>query len=239
MSFRLPIRRASSQTLNQGEVVVLRGLPSSATLKEVQDCLGSIRPLSIDFHQDEEGKFRGTVFVRLSAEDATKLVETGCSLDGKRIKAELMHSSASKRSSIDLHTDKSQVDSIEALITSFVNSEDQECYLPSTLNADQRKLAHSLAEKHCLTHLTTSPEGSMEASKTRVILLTKHRSPSMKMGSMSSPSHKLSPDAAVFTPLSALAQGPSLARLPSWLQEKPSERSRTSFVISESVRQAD
>ena len=238
MSFRLPTR--SSQTLNQGEVVVLRGLPTTATLKEVQDCLGSLRPVSIDFHHDDQGKFRGTVFVRLSVvEDAMRLVETGCSLEGKRIKAELMHNSASKRNSIDLHSDKAQVDSIEALITSFVNSEDQECYLPATLNADQRKLAHSLAEKYCLTHLTTSPEGALESSKTRVILLTKHRSPSMKMGSMSSPSHKLSPDAAVFTPLSALAQGPSLARLPSWLQEKPSERSRTSFVISESVRQAD
>ena len=52
-------RKSSSLTLHHGEVVVLRGLPSTATLKDVQDCLGSLRPVSIDFHEDESGKFKG------------------------------------------------------------------------------------------------------------------------------------------------------------------------------------
>jgi R3H domain len=211
-------------------------LPISATLKEVQECLGTLRPLSIDFHTDEEGTFKGTVFVRIAlVDDALQLVESGCTLDGRKIKAEVMRSTASRRVSASSLVETSQSSQIEALITQFVHSAEQECYLPSTLNAEERKLAHSLAEKHGLTHVTKCPDGSMEANKLRAVLLTKHRS-SIR-GSISSPSNKLSADAPVFTPLNALTKSLAPVALPSWLQEKPERQSRNSFVISDSARQ--
>jgi len=200
---------------------VLRSLPVTASLSDVQECLGSLRPISIDFHQDEDGVFKGTVFVRIaSVDDALKLVETGCTLDGKKVKAELLRSGGSRRTSFTSQIDTSKLTEIEGLITQFLNSDQQECYLPATLNADQRKQAHALAEKHLLTHATTSPAGSLETTQLRVVRLSKRRHSRTSLNA----------DAPVFTPLNAGNQAP--ARLPAWLSEK-----RTSLVISDAARQ--
>jgi hypothetical protein len=242
MSLRLPLRRRSLSNA-QGEMIVLRGLPATATLKEVQDCLGSIRPISIDFHQDESGKFKGTVFVKLThSDEAAHLIEQGCSLNGKKIKVEPMHHSLSAYSSLHSQSDV-DIAKIESLITTFIASKDEETDL-TNLSADERKIAHAFAERHCLNHSTKSPQGDFHSSTARVVHLDKHRNGSSSLtksgsGTYFIPPRRLSVDAPVFIPNSdVILQADTPAFLPLWLKEKPArDLTRTSFVISSNIRQ--
>ena len=250
MSLSLNLEKRCSKGLSSAETVVLRGLPLDASLKEVQDCLGSLRPLAIEFYQDEAGQFHGTVFVKLaSKEEADSLVYSGCELQGRRIKAEIAHS---PRSSRKLSVASPKGSRVSQLIESFVASEDHECLLPASLSQEERLLAHSIAERYGLTHVTRAPWGeSLDSSKQRSVLLSKSRSsPSGRVSRTSfksidkqssrlgpppglSAPKRLSVDAPIFTPIHDIlaSRFSEPVQLPNWLVEQPN----TSLVLNDAL----
>ena len=200
-------------------------------ISDIQKCLGLIRPLSIEFHHDNEGKFKGAVFVHLAnSDDAKSLVEKGCELEGKHIKVDLMRQARVSQSL------EGSPDKIDHLIQAFLKSSDEECYLPTSLNADERKMAHSIAERLSLTHTTVSPPGVEDSDKvSRSVLLTKKRFSSQRSSfSMKS----LNPDAPVFVPVAPIEKSAELiTNLPNWLEERKTRKSRNSFSIGNTVEQ--
>jgi hypothetical protein len=124
---------------------------------------------------DSLGHFRGTAFVRFATPEIAvicieKLQASEPKINGKKVKAELLRQAQRGRAySAKEVLEAGEVDDkasrVRDLITTFVYSDKVETSLPTDLDADQRKLAHSLAEKFGLSHTTVNPHGdSLEAS---------------------------------------------------------------------------
>lgn len=116
------------------------------------------------------GQFRGTAFVRFATPEIAhicvdKLEKADPRIHGKRLKLELLRQVGRGRaySAKDILEAGQEVDArfarVRDLIISFAESNRSEMNLPTDMDSDQRKLAHSLAEKFGLVHTTVSPNG--------------------------------------------------------------------------------
>jgi len=165
----MSITLAGSQ---EASVVVFKNIPLDSTVTNIEEILHSIHLVStgIDRKVDSLGQFRGTAFVRFATpEIATLCVEKLQAIDarigGKKVRAELLRRDQRGRSfsAKEVLEAGDEIDARHArvrdLITAFVYSNRIEIDLPLDFDADQRKLAHSLAEKFGLAHTTVNPTG--------------------------------------------------------------------------------
>jgi len=171
----MSITLAGSQ---DASVVVFKNLPIESTVKNIEELLESMHMVStgIDRKVDSLGHFRGTAFVRFATPEIAvlcieKLQSADPRINGKKVKVELLRQAQRGRaySAKEVLEAGDEVDSkasrVRDLITAFVYSDKLEISLPTDLDSDQRKLAHSLAEKFGLSHTTMNPNGeSIDAS---------------------------------------------------------------------------
>ena len=171
----MSITLAGSQ---EASVVVFKTLPVESTVKNIEELIASIHMMStgVDRKVDSLGQFRGTAFVRFATpEIAAICIEKLQSMDprihGKKVKVELLRQpqrgrSYSAKEVLEAGEDIDQkASNVRDIITAFFYSDRLETSLPTDFDSDQRKLAHSLAEKFGLTHTTVNPTGeSLDAS---------------------------------------------------------------------------
>ncbi|TEB19972.1 hypothetical protein C9890_0128 [Perkinsus sp. BL_2016] len=171
----MSITLAGSQ---EASVVVFKNLPVESTVEDIEELIASIHMIStgIDRKVDSLGQFRGTAFVRFATPEIAvicidKLQSVDSRINGKKVKVELLRQpqrgrSYSAKEVLEGGEDIDQKASrVRDLITAFVHSDRLETSLPTDFDSDQRKLAHSLAEKFGLTHTTVNPTGeSLDAS---------------------------------------------------------------------------
>jgi hypothetical protein len=173
----MSITLAGSQ---EASVVVLKNLPFDSTVSNIEDVLKSIHMVStgIDRKVDSLGQFGGAAFVRFATPEVAvicveKLQDANTRINGKKIKVELLRQINRGRaySAKEVLEGGDDVDAKQArvrdLITAFVYSNKVDIDLPTDLDADQRKLAHSIAEKFGLTHTTINPNGETLDSSPR------------------------------------------------------------------------
>lgn len=199
----MSITLAGSQ---EASVVVFKNLPTESTTADIEEVLESLHIVStgIDRKVDSLGQFRGTAFVRFATPEIAricvdKLNQAQTKVHGRKVKVELLrqlsrgHSFTAKEI-LEAGADADRnMTRVRDLVTSFVYSNRTEMYLPTDLDSEQRKLAHSLAEKFGLTHTTVSPDGDAlgasprngDASpSSRTVFLSKHRNDSRKTSSL-------------------------------------------------------
>ena len=210
--------------------LALRNLPATASLAEVQACLGDFRPLSVEFNRDSiTGKFKGTVFVRLDdLSVAQSLLQSGVLLDGRRIKVEESRRAVKSFSAPLISDSRRQL--VHKLVEDFLSSASPSLDLPADFSAEERKLAHSLAEKFKLKHETVSTSDLRSVRLSRVAppgLMLSARQRAWTVADL--PTSSLRKEATVFTPASLL---PVTQKVPEWLEER---RPRTSFVVNEKL----
>lgn len=191
----------------EASVVVFKNLSVESTVGEIDDLLRSIQVVStgIDRKVDSMGHFRGTAFVRFATPEIAlicveKLEKLDPKIRGKRVKVELLRQTQRGRSysAREIMEAGDEIDAklsrVRDLITAFVYSDKIEVSLPTDLDADQRKLAHSLAEKFGLSHTTVNPSGEpLDASPrhgaaaeqvSRCVRISKHRASHSRSNSM-------------------------------------------------------
>eukprot|EP00927_Polykrikos_kofoidii_P020247 TRINITY_DN19553_c0_g1_i1.p1 TRINITY_DN19553_c0_g1~~TRINITY_DN19553_c0_g1_i1.p1 ORF type:complete len:532 (-),score=113.18 TRINITY_DN19553_c0_g1_i1:386-1981(-) len=136
----------------------------------------NIPPWDVELHLDAGGVFRGTAFVRYSTpQEATVALETlGASTDlaGRRVRIEMQKSkSLIGRRSLEAELPQEELVIVRIEIERFLwESSLPEIRLPTTFNVQQRKYAHSLAERHNLSHVTSQGENG-----DKYVLLSKDR----------------------------------------------------------------
>jgi hypothetical protein len=113
--------------------------------------------MDIEFHVDDSHNFRGTVFARFAspalARDAMQKLGPFPEYAGQKLRVELQRSNQKSEALMPAE----HRGTVQILIECFLASVDHvECWLPASLSPQQRKYAHSLAEKHGLTHVTHS-----------------------------------------------------------------------------------
>ena len=179
--------------------VVLKNLAAESTVLDIENLLKSIHMVSsgIDRKVDSMGQFRGIAFVRFATPEIAQLCvdtldKTDSRLNQKRVKAEILRGSGASRSYSAREILEagdgadSRLTRVRDLISAFVHSDQQETILPTDFDSEQRKLAHSLAEKFGLVHATVSPNGEAldvsprhvdaTTSSLRAVRLSKKRS---------------------------------------------------------------
>ena len=191
-------------------VVIFKNLPHDSHTSDIEAALKSlkVKSTSIDRKVDSTGHFRGTAFVRFSSRHAAvecveKIDSNEISIHGKRLKAELLRKAGRSRaySAKEVLDPETHVDSkaarVRDIVTSFVFSNDTELHLPTDFDADQRKLAHALAEKFGLLHATQEVQGDM-----RTVYLSKLRT----NGQKPDPSHPRQSKSLLRLPSSTLSR---------------------------------
>ena len=191
----------------EASVVVFKNLAIDSTVSDIEELLRSVHIVStgIDRKVDSLGQFRGTAFVRFATPEIAhicveKLEKVDPRIHGKKVKLELLRQGGRGRSysAKDILEAGDEAEArftrVRDLVTSFVYSERTEMNLPTDLDSDQRKLAHSLAEKFGLVHTTVSPNGDpLDASPRsghapeapmRTVHLSKKRGPDSRSNSM-------------------------------------------------------
>ena len=169
-------------------VVIFKNLPLDSLTSDIEAALKSlkVKSTSIDRKVDSTGNFRGTAFVRFSShqtavECVDRIDSSGIMIHGKKIKADLLRKAGRSRSysAKEVLDPETHIDSkaarVRDIVTSFVFSNDTELHLPTNFDADQRKLAHALAEKFGLLHVTQEIQGDM-----RTVYLSKLRTNGQK-----------------------------------------------------------
>jgi hypothetical protein len=169
-------------------VVIFKNLPLDSHTSDIEAALKSlkVKSTSIDRKVDSTGHFRGTAFVRFATRHAAvecvdKVDASNIIIRGKKLKGELMRQGGRSRaySAKEVLDSGSHVDAkasrVRDCVTAFVFSNDTDIHLPTDLDADQRKLAHALAEKFGLVHTTQEIQGDM-----RTVYLSKHRTNGQK-----------------------------------------------------------
>lgn len=192
----------SSMASSSPSIVVFKNLPLESTVDDIAKVLKRLgcTYLSIDRKVDSTGEFRGTAFVRCATEDhATSLLSkvkiSEALVHGRKVKAEQLkrsHSGKPISAKTVLEGGTVGIDDraafVRDIMTKFLYSDREEMMLPSSLDADQRKLAHAMAEKLNLVHATVSGNGaslnSASADGSRSVLITKHRGKSSASSSM-------------------------------------------------------
>ena len=180
--------------MHESSIVVFKNLPRETSVGDVDAVLKSIHMVStgIDRKVDSMGGFRGTIFVRFATPEIAivcceKLENHPPSIHGKKVKVELLKRTTRGRSfsakeALEAGDNlDSKLTNVRDIVSEFVQSNRNETHLPANLDAEQRKLAHSLAEKFGLSHATVSAQGS-EGLK-RSVYLSKSRAGS-RTGSM-------------------------------------------------------
>jgi hypothetical protein len=186
----------------EASVVVFKNLSIDSSIADIENLLRSIEITStgIDRKVDSMGQFRGTAFVRFATPEIghiciEKFEKQEPRIHGKRVKVELLRQGQRGRSysAKDILDAGEELDTrlsrVRDIVTAFAYSDKAELNLPTDLDADQRKLAHSLAEKFGLAHATINPSGealdaSHSAAQSRSVHLSKNRAPSSRGGSM-------------------------------------------------------
>lgn len=160
--------------------LVIKNLALQLTTEELLAFLeskGAVVPQEVEFHRDSSGQFRGTAFVRYNThEDAkTSLEALGSSpeLAGRKARVEFQKAKGRDgRSSLEAELPTDEIGVVQDTITKFLEDPIQvEQKLPATFNVQQRKYAHSLAERHNLVHITKQGESEGE----KYVYLSKQR----------------------------------------------------------------
>lgn len=195
-------------------IVVLKNLSSESTVFDIENLLRSVHIVStgIDRKVDSLGQFRGTAFVRFATPEiaqlcVNKLEHAEARINQRKVKAELLRHfgrSYTAREILEAGDDAdARLARVRDLVSSFMNSERLETFLPTDFDSDQRKLAHSLAEKFGLVHVTVNPNGealdvsprqgdSNNRNSQRTVRLSKTRGPkSSSFMQSSEPTHSL------------------------------------------------
>jgi hypothetical protein len=160
--------------------LVIKNLTLQLTTEELLgflDSKGAVVPQEVEFHLDSQGQFRGTAFVRYNThEDAkTSLEALGSSpeLAGRKARVEFQKAKGRDgRSSLEAELPTDEIGVVQETIEKFLGDPTQvEQKLPATFNVQQRKYAHSLAERHNLVHITKQGEAEGE----KYVYLSKQR----------------------------------------------------------------
>ncbi|KAF4675926.1 hypothetical protein FOL46_009142 [Perkinsus olseni] len=170
-------RRRASKALTEIDTVVMKNLAGDVTKAEIVETLMRERlplpPIGIEFHLDARGTFRGTVFVKFPTQrSAAACVEafqppnSPCRIGGRKVRLGLSSSRKQESTSRDVmeaSLSREKQDMVKKLVDDFLADDRQrEAFLPSDLDAAQRKYAHAIAEKAGLVHTTQlSPTNSM------------------------------------------------------------------------------
>jgi RNA recognition motif-containing protein len=136
----------------------------------------NVEPTEVELHTDALGAFRGTAFVRYGHPDDARaaLDKLGAcvELGGRRARIEIQKSkSLIGRRSLEAELPHEELGIVRAQIEGFLwDPSLTEMRLPPAFNVQQRKYAHSLAERHSLSHLTQQGE-----TGEKFVLLSKAR----------------------------------------------------------------
>eukprot|EP00929_Paragymnodinium_shiwhaense_P112522 TRINITY_DN80781_c0_g1_i1.p1 TRINITY_DN80781_c0_g1~~TRINITY_DN80781_c0_g1_i1.p1 ORF type:complete len:525 (+),score=104.72 TRINITY_DN80781_c0_g1_i1:112-1575(+) len=135
-----------------------------------------VPPKDVELHLDACGTFRGTAFVRYDSANEAKgaLDKLGncVELGGRRARIEIQKSkSLIGRRSLEAELPADELNVVRAEIEGFLRDTNMtEMRLPPHFNVQQRKYAHSLAERYSLSHLTSQGD-----SGEKFVLLSKAR----------------------------------------------------------------
>ncbi|KAF4677812.1 hypothetical protein FOL47_009723 [Perkinsus chesapeaki] len=216
-------KRRASKALAEIDTVVMKNLAYDVTKTEIIDTLLRERlplpPISVEFHLDARGAFRGTVFVKFpTQQSAAACVEAFqppnnfCRIGGRKIRVELQRKgrrerACSARDVMEASLSMEKQDVVKRLVEGFLADNSQrEAFLPSDLDAAQRKYAHAIAEKAGLVHTTQpSPDSnstfddglnsfvdSSARSPKRAVFLSKFRVSSGRSSSKNNKSNRKS-----------------------------------------------
>lgn len=173
-------RRSTSDAATPVVTLVIKNLALNLTekeLKEFLDSKGAKVPHEVEFHTDSSGTFRGTAFVRYTTHEEAKasLEALGNSpeLSGRKARVEFQKAKGRDgRSSLEAELPLPEITLVQEKIQQFLDDDaKEEEKLPAAFNVQQRKYAHSLAERHHLVHITK--QGETEGEK--YVYLSKQR----------------------------------------------------------------
>lgn len=160
--------RQQGRRVASGEEVatlVIKNLALDFCKEDVESYLAShgVGQAEVELHVDPASQaFRGTVFVRYpspgKARDALCKLGPAPEIGGRKARVEIQKSK-------NLFGRKSpggelppELASVQQAIERFIRDPETEVSLPAAFDAHQRKYAHSLAERHNLTHATRQNE---------------------------------------------------------------------------------
>lgn len=157
-------RRSTSSVEAPGQVSTLvvknlaLDLPKGTIVKHLED--QGVGPSEVEFHYDSNGAFRGTAFVRYSSPSKAKaaLDQLGVcpELGGRKARVEIQKSKTLiGRRCLEAELPQEELVAVREEIEQFLRDDQRwEVRLSPDLNVQQRKYAHSLAERHSLVHVT-------------------------------------------------------------------------------------
>eukprot|EP00928_Gymnodinium_smaydae_P011474 TRINITY_DN14228_c0_g2_i1.p1 TRINITY_DN14228_c0_g2~~TRINITY_DN14228_c0_g2_i1.p1 ORF type:complete len:461 (-),score=70.26 TRINITY_DN14228_c0_g2_i1:154-1536(-) len=160
-------RRSTSALEAPGQVstLVVKNLPldleTGAIVRQQLESMGAA-PKDVELHLDASGVFRGTAFVRYgSADEAKSALEKlgSCpELGGRKTRVEIQKSkSLIGRRSLEAELPQEELLVVRGEIERFLADDTvSEVGLSANLTVQQRKYAHTLAERHGLVHATKS-----------------------------------------------------------------------------------
>lgn len=149
-------------------------LPKATIVKHLED--QGVPPNEVEYHLDSSGAFRGTAFVRYSspgkAMAALQRLGVNPELGGRKARVEIQKSKTLiGRRCLEAELPQDELATVRKEIEAFlVDDSRMEVGLSPNLNVQQRKYAHSLAERHSLVHVTkqgSSGEKYVHLSKER------------------------------------------------------------------------
>jgi len=118
----------------------------------------------VDLHRDASGAFRGTAFARYASPSKARAALDSLGMfpefGGRKARVEIQKSKALfGRKCLEAGLPQEELGIVREEIERFVNDPDRsEVGLPAGLSVQQRKYAHSLAERHNLVHATRQGE---------------------------------------------------------------------------------
>jgi len=162
----------------------------------------------VELHLDASGTFRGTAFARYAspgkARAAIEKLGPCPDFGGRKARVELQKCRASfGRRCLESELSQDDLGAVKAEIERFVRDPRRlEAELPASFTSDQRKYAHSLAERHGLLHATRQGDGREKT----FVYLSKERPPAPRKKALSASNMECS------TPLRDLDKGMNVIR---------------------------
>lgn len=161
-------RRSTSAAEAPGQVATLvvknlaLDLEKDTVLQYLQE--RGVAPLAVELHRDAIGAFRGTAFVRYQAPDeamaALEKLGSSAEFGGRKARIEIQKSKTLiGRRSLEAEVPDEELGRVRWEIEQFLqDGSAEEMRLPANFNVQQRKYAHSIAERHSLKHVTSQGE---------------------------------------------------------------------------------
>ena len=145
--------------------IVLKNVPFQLRVEQLQAILQrtlAMRVRYVNYHLDQEGKFRGLAFVKFGSVDDATVALGVCGrmeINGRMLRAEWKRSrsrTAPHASPLAMALDRAELHGEELTyfdkIVSWLNSSLDELTFPPTLSTEQRTTVHSLAARIGLEH---------------------------------------------------------------------------------------